>query len=197
MNSKDLERFLAKRTTWREGDVDQRTRLLRAARMVPTGARGTNAPDISAEHAATVLLSLAVSDRAADAVAAVLTYAPLQPASGGRFDGFAGKETFADALTDILEDHETRYRIAEVVICKSWPMARISTRSPEGETKDYAYGAAPSDVRTDTVRIETRISGSFLRTLAHRLHYGIRAARWAVDDDRVNASLSGGGGVDE
>lgn len=182
MNSKDYERFLASRTPFSVGEIDQRTRLLRAARMVPTGARGTNAPDISAEHAATVVISLAASDRVADAVQAVLAYAPLKPASDGQFEGFAG-ETFADALTAILEDYEARYRITEVVVCRSWPMARISTRAAEGEIKDYVYGVAPADVRTDTVRVETRLSGSFLRDLANKLHHGLRAARWAVDDE--------------
>ena len=178
MNSKDLERFLVTLGPWGATDVDQRTRNLRVARMLPTGGgRGPNAPEITAENAATVLISLAVSDRAVDAVQSVLTYAPLQPATGMKIDGyaadgFAGRETFAEALTLILEDYGYKYGIEEVVVCRTWPMARITRKAPDGEIQHFKYGydgsmaASEAGYRTSTVRVETRFSGGFLHQLA-------------------------------
>lgn len=190
MNSKDLERFLVTLTPWSATEIDQRTRNLRVARMLPTGGgRGPNAPEVGPEQAANVLISLAVSDRAVDAVQSVVTYAPLKPATGGRWDGFGGCETFADALTLILEDYGDKYGVEEVVICRTWPMAIITRKAPDGEVQTFVYGydscatANAEGYRTSTVRVETRFSGGFLHQLAIDLrgNYPVAPGDWDAE----------------
>ncbi|CAO3351904.1 hypothetical protein [Azospirillum melinis] len=201
MNAKGLERFLVSLTPWGATEIDQRTRNLRVARMLPTGGgRGLNAPEIGPEQAATVLISLAVSDRAVDAVQSVLTYAPLKPATGGQFDGFGACETFGEALTLILEDYGAKYDVEEVVICRTWPMAIITRKAPDGEIQEFVYGydssgtANAEGYRASIVRVETRFSGGFLHQLAIDLHSKgspVAAGEWvSTGSDRTGRSAT-------
>ena len=49
MNLRDLERLLQFLMNISASDLDQRARRLRAARMLPQGGHGVNAPQISAD----------------------------------------------------------------------------------------------------------------------------------------------------
>ena len=176
MNAKDLERFMVDLTPWSPTEIDQRARNLRVARMFPTGGgRGFNAPDVDTGHTATALIALGVSDKAVDAVQNVLTYAPLKSVNG-EFGGFGGRETFAEALELILEHPEGGLGVEEVVICRSWPMATIVRKNPDGERQVFVYGfdtfekVKVAGFKTYVVRVETHFSGGFLEQLALKLH---------------------------
>lgn len=66
MNAKQFEELLAERLSIAGSEADQRMRALRTAGIVPVGARGRHAPDITAIQASLMLLSM-VSRRAVDA----------------------------------------------------------------------------------------------------------------------------------
>ncbi len=172
MNAKDLERFLVEHTSWSPTEIDQRARNLRVSRMFPTGGgRGVNAPDVDSSHAAAALIALGVSDKAVDAVQSVVTYGPLLSV----YRGFFGRETFKGALELILESFDGKLCVDEVVICRSWPMAKIVCKKTDGGIDAFIYGYDTADkaiaagFKTYTVRVETRFGGGFLSELARKL----------------------------
>ncbi|GJE60731.1 hypothetical protein [Methylobacterium trifolii] len=81
MNAKQFQSLLARMAGIPESEADQRMRVLRQAEIVPTGARGRNAPDIEPIHAAFMILSL-ISRRAVDAGAVAHRAANLQMLNG-------------------------------------------------------------------------------------------------------------------
>lgn len=66
MKAREFQMFLSTTTGATLGEVDQRTRFLREAGLIKSGARGSGAPDINAVEAACMILAM-ISRRASDA----------------------------------------------------------------------------------------------------------------------------------
>jgi len=123
MRVKEFEREIAALTPFGATALDQRTRSLREANMLPVGAPGPNAPHLDIRHAASILVSLA-AETARDAARTVMTYECLVRQGRG-----GGQKLFMEALWNILEDPDNRQDIAEVRINCSWPEALIVKKS--------------------------------------------------------------------
>ena len=67
MTAKELERLLALRTGFGAAHLDQTTRALRAAGLLPAGRRGRGARSLDGIDAAMVLIALAAADQPAKA----------------------------------------------------------------------------------------------------------------------------------
>jgi hypothetical protein len=152
VNLRDLERLLVFLMNVSESDLDQRARRLRAARMLPQGGHGVNAPQISAEHAATMLIGVAAAARPGQVCEAVLKYAPMRAECPDEW-GFAGKQTFGEALTHILDtpglwpgkSSGNKTRVDRVEICCDAPEATVFYDNHEGEEVPYRYAVDPDD----------------------------------------------------
>lgn len=118
MRARDLELLLPTLSGHTAADLDLRFRELRKMRMLPTGGRGRHAPDITAEHVATILIAVAGSTKAIEAARAVLDFAPLREVEGGG-------ETFAEALTTILNDEDLAGVVGAVRLCRTLNFAEI------------------------------------------------------------------------
>ncbi|WP_341991848.1 hypothetical protein [Azorhizobium sp. AG788] len=118
MHARELELLLPSLSGRTSADLDLRFRELRKLRMLPTGGRGRHAPEIGAEHVATILIAVAGASKAIDAAYAVTRFAGLGEV------GSAG-ETFAEALTDILDSEELARVVKSVRLCHSHTFAEI------------------------------------------------------------------------
>jgi hypothetical protein len=120
MTAKELERLLAARTGFGAAHLDQTTRALRAAGLLPESRRGRGARALTGADVAVVLIALAAAGQPAKAPAAVRTYAGLRQV--GDEDGL----TLAEALACASVDAGRAATIRTVLVCRSWPMATIS-----------------------------------------------------------------------
>jgi hypothetical protein len=96
-------------------DLDIRMRELRQGKMLPTGGRGLNAPAITADHAATILIALKGSTKSVDAALAVNHFAELVD----------GDKSFAEALTELLKDQEAAATVDRVELNRTAISASI------------------------------------------------------------------------
>src|SRR5689334_1814244 len=112
MRARQFEMLLASFGLWSSSEIDQRTRALREIGALPIGGRGLNAPDITAEHAAMILIALASTERAGDAREATQVYASMADESG---------RTFAAALTAALSDPLDKLHLERVTVCRTIP----------------------------------------------------------------------------
>ncbi|NJO67513.1 MAG: hypothetical protein HC826_00580 [Rhodospirillales bacterium] len=124
MTAKDVERLLAKLTGFSAARLDQTTRALRAAAVLPQSQRGRGARQLSVSDVAFYLIAVAASDQPARAAEAVRCYAPMP----GQ-DGDSRGEPFAAAIGRALSDLTLASDIGTVLVCRSWPMATISRLS--------------------------------------------------------------------
>ena len=187
MRVREFEHCIASITPWSVSDLDQRTRRLREHRMLPTGGRGTNAPEMAPEHAATLLIALGGAERAVDAHKAVLEYAPMVPKDTNGRD-FLGSETFAEALTDILSDGALADRVEEIRICRSWEEATITYRTETGniERQRYAPADQPETGYGFAVRNEIVFGAGFISQVALDLSQPPEDGEW-VSDLKMNS----------
>ena len=128
MRAREFERDLAALSFWTESEIDQCTRQLRAVGSLPTGGRGLNAPDITAEHAAIILIGLAAARRSKDIPNAVETYGLMLPVA----EPFEGANRLRDVLTLLLTSWEQlKYAILPIITLSLVPLGVItrSTRS--------------------------------------------------------------------
>ena len=120
--------------------------------MLPQGGRGLHAPEIAAEHAANILMSLGSTDNATEAAISVMTYAPMTEKEGT----FLGLN-FAETLTALLEDVGWKFGVQEVRMCHSWPGATVLKKDgevvrfgpPAQDETDYRYAVYTETVFTD------------------------------------------------
>src|SRR5438045_3744774 len=165
MRAREFESELSALSFWSPSEIDQCTRQLRQAGLLPIGGRGLNAPDITPEHAALILIGLAAARRAADVKAAVQTYASM-PALG---EAFFGAETFARALTLMLSSWRTlrsELKIKGVVVCTTWPEAAVHFWSGAGEEQTAVYGEATVEHPGPGMRADVTFSPATLSMLA-------------------------------
>ena len=188
MNGKTLERLLVNLTPLSPSDLDARGRELRKLRMVPSGARGRNAPDFAPEHIAIFIIGVAGADNATHAGRAVMEYAPLVP-SDGRYSGFAGTETFADAITLMIEKPALAQRVRKIRICQSVPIAEIQW-DQSGEVKQAFYvkegmgDIDPAGIGGGFLTIWAEIGVGLIEMVGIKLEKeGVRAARISEGGD--------------
>lgn len=65
MNPKQLERYLENHTPRSAAMLDHTARALRGVNLLPTGGKGFGAVDVTPEHAASMLLAVAIVERPA------------------------------------------------------------------------------------------------------------------------------------
>ena len=109
---------------FRSAEIDHTSRALRAAGLMPIGGRGPHAAQLTAQHVANLLVGMN-APTAAQSAEFVVTWNSTSPADGEAY-GFAGCETFGEALTAILEDSNDQLKVANVVINLDWPQAAIN-----------------------------------------------------------------------
>ncbi|MFO1127845.1 MAG: hypothetical protein U1E66_05335 [Rhodospirillales bacterium] len=160
MTAKELERLLALRTGFGAAHLDQTTRALRAAGLLPAGRRGRGARSLDGTDAAMLLLALAAADQPARAPFAARTYADL------RLVGSGTPSTLVDAIAAATTDLNQAAAIRTVLICRSWPMATI-TRPAAFEIREDRYAADTSaTLSTHEAPIFCGLSGRLLHAVA-------------------------------
>ncbi|MFO1154345.1 MAG: hypothetical protein U1E42_11895 [Rhodospirillales bacterium] len=142
MTAKELERLLALRTGFGQAHLDQTTRALRAAAILPASRRGRGARPLDGRDVALVLIALAAAEQPAKAPAAVCTYAGLRRA------GDESDATLVDTLTRALAHATEAARIRTVLVCRSWPMVTITrpTAFDIGEERYLPIAGLPASV---------------------------------------------------
>lgn len=175
MRAADLLRTLELVTFRGAAELDIIGRELRKFQMLPKGGRGLNAPALSAQDVATVLIGMAGAANANAAARAVLDIAPLQPAGGLRAS-FRATETFADALAFALAHGDAARMVETVRICQSTPAASIAWNE-RGERRVALY--QPDKVNKEGLTVGagsclvwTEIPGAVLHQLAIDLEDG-------------------------
>ena len=137
---KSFERLVLTLGPWSAPHIDQVTRQLREHRMLPTGGRGLNAPDMDSGHATNILIALTASEKAVAAHRALMVYAPMCPKPND-FD-FLGCDTFAGAFEKILGEPALAYRVDRIVVCLTWPEAKIFSENEDGGIQVQRYAPA-------------------------------------------------------
>lgn len=145
MTSKELERLLAALTHFGPAYLDQLTRALRAAALLPASGRGRAATALVPIDVARYLISVGAADQPARAPAAGELYTALKQRSGGR-----NWPTLLIGMTALLAEREQAALLASLVICRSTPLATISLTDgdeirygPEDDAHPGAMSAAP------------------------------------------------------
>lgn len=164
MHETDFIALLGRMTPWRHRDIEARWRAMRRDRVLPADDPDPQSAEIGPERASYLLIALAAPDTAAEANGAVTAYAAM-PARG---EAFAGHPTFGEALAGVLGNAALAALIDDVVVCRTWPTARIEYTLEAGESGVARY-ADVEDHRTPGVRVETGLNGSLFRRLAAEL----------------------------
>lgn len=164
MHETDFITLLARMTPWRQRDVEARWRAMRRDAVLPADDPDPQSPEIGPERAGYLLIALAAPDTVAETNGAIAAYAAM-PARG---EPFAGQPSFGEALADILGNAALAELIDDVVVCRTWPTARIEYTLEAGQA-GVAHYADVEDHRTPGVRVEAGLSGSLFRRLAAEL----------------------------
>lgn len=156
MQSKNLEFYLAKRTTRSASFLDQIGRSLRKEGMLPSGSRGRNAPSLQANHVANFLIATAMASTAGDAPSVVATYSGL--VESGTDIHFPGQKpgqkllNFGEVLSSIFSNEEALELVVSVEF-QRWP-----------KHPDFVYSTS---VDIEWVRDEEWRLATFLPSGAH------------------------------
>ena len=134
------------------GRVEHASRSLRRAGIV--GAA------VTADHAAWLLIGIAVPGAALSAGLVVGMWAGMRSPEG------CGYPTFGAALAAILADTAGDLNVIEVRICTDFPAARIVTGFRHGGAV-YDFADHESDYQAKPIRRALVLSGGVLRTLAN------------------------------
>lgn len=181
MRAREFEVGLASMGPWTRSALDQCTRQLREAGLLPVGGRGPHAPDIDAEHAAAILIALGATDQASGMHLVVSVYSGLEIV-GGRTD-FLGNRRFGETFAKILKDPEGRYRITEVRINRTWPEVEILRAGGGGELviETYRRSDAPETGYGRAAHVECVLNGSLLSQAALDITQPEESGDWTVD----------------
>lgn len=169
MTAKELERILARLTGFGPAHLDQTTRALRAAGLLPPSPRGRGATPLIAADIATILIALASAEQPARTPAAVRAYASMVEVGG---EGEPG--TLSEALAENATDPQLAARIQTVLVCRSWPMATISVAAPGGGFAEVRYLPSPDlpPPRIHEAAVFCGLSGRLLAAIADRVRAG-------------------------
>jgi hypothetical protein len=156
MQVKALERLIASRGV-DASKADAITRKLRESGHLPLGGRGPNAPRIGSREAATLLIAVAGSSKAADASTRVEKLADLQSR--------ARANSLLDAVEKILSDPAERDSVREVRIARTRRRAVI-IRSDHSTEEFRPKGKRPQSGR---FFVEGILDNEFLSAVADAL----------------------------
>jgi len=170
MRAREFESDLAALSFWTRSEIDQCTRQLRQGGLLPVGGRGLNAPEITPEHAALILIGLSATHtgRSADVLDAVKTYGPMPPVG----EAFADATSFADAMTSILSSWNALRSVLtvhSVVVCATWPEATVNIMTKTGERLAFVYGNPDVEHPGPGMRADVTFSPATLSMLSRRL----------------------------
>ena len=183
MNAKDLERHITIHTHFTAAALDHRTRSLRSENLLPSGARGRSAPQINSTEAAHLFMSLGL-EKPQDAARAVRTFSIFEEkqASDDGEVAFLGCN-FGKALSAILEDAAGQYKVKEVRLCHSWPMATVvfedggHTRFGPKDQPQAGFGSLGF--------VEVVLRGGLLRDITANLQDPGRRGGWVSDNPKA------------
>jgi hypothetical protein len=166
MTAKELERILARLTGFGTAHLDQTTRALRAAGLLPPSPRGRGATPLTGADIATILIALAGAEQPAKTPAAARAYAAMVQVGGD-----ARSDTLAEALTRAAVDPARAARIQTVLVCRSWPMATISVQTGGSGVEEVRYLPAPDlpPPRIHEAAVFCGLSGRLLTAIAERM----------------------------
>ena len=167
MRVRGLERLLTAQGV-SAAKMDGITRKLRESGRLPKGGRGTNAPVIGPDEAATILIAVAGSARANEADVRVAKLETLVR------DGRPGACTLREAVTSLLRDPESLDAMAQVRIARTRRKAAFIFR--DGRVEEF-HTAKP-DSRADRYYVEGILSAPLLKLVARAIrddedHLGI------------------------
>ena len=168
MRARQFEILMATLGGWSSSDLDVRTRQLRGCELLPKGGRGPHAPEINAEHAATILLAMAVAPRAVDAGTRLPPY--LSMVGPDPLDG-QGSIGFREALAKVLADPAFTSGIEAVSVCRSAPQARISLEV-KGAIQEFVYCNPANPAVIPGIREDLTFSGALLHQFSFNLKFG-------------------------
>jgi hypothetical protein len=163
---------------WQPADIQQRTRLLREARLLPHSGRGRRALRVSPAHAATLLIGVAAADKTVDVVEVTRRYLGLKRVGGSSSD--ADPVSFADSLAAVLADPAVASRTRRVTICRTWPEARIEwAKEKKGKKRitDRFRSDDPLPPRQDLIRLDAVLDPKLLEEIASHLA-GLYEVTW-------------------
>lgn len=158
MNNKQFERAICGLSNFRPFALDERTRALRTAGLLPYGARGPHAPQISPDSAAKVLISLASED-AKNAPELVLKFWSMVEKDGNFLSC-----SFGETLADILTDLSWKCDVSQVSLCRTFPMALITLKN--GEITRFGPEDQPDSGFGFAIWSEFVLSEGFLHQIA-------------------------------
>ncbi len=148
MTARQLEQMIIAICPWNKWDLDQRTRDLRNAQIIPIGGRGKFTPEIGPKIAAAILLSLA-SERPGNAAESVNSYGALLSSEG---------LTLLEVVTDHLRSVQGAQGVKSTTLCRSRLEASI----------DYLDGSRRTfgGQQQGLARVDLTLSGTLLVTIA-------------------------------
>ncbi len=166
MTGPELQSLIHTLTPFSAAVIDQTFRALRMRDLVPTSPRGGTPIHMARDHAAWIILALAIDRAPAKAAELVATWGAMVPT-----DDRSGFPTFGQALAASLSDDSAALRIWEIRVCRDWPRAEIVV-GEEGARTTYVFGftsvgeARAAGFRTAPCRSEFVVSGGALQALA-------------------------------
>jgi hypothetical protein len=145
MTSKELERLVAALTHFGRAHLDQLTRALRAAGLLPASGRGRAAMPLAPIDVARYLIALGAAEQPSRSPAACELYAGLKHRGGSQ-----NWPTLLVGMTTLLAERDLAVQLASLVICRSTPLAIISLTDgdevrygTDDDTHPGATSAAP------------------------------------------------------
>ena len=182
MTAKELERLLAIRTGFGAAHLDQTTRALRAAGLLPASRRGRGARSLNGADVAVVLIALAAAEQPVKAPAAVRIYAGLRRTGGG------DEVTLTEALALAATDATRAATIRTVLVCRSWPMVTISRPAASGILEErYLPAVTTPALCVHDAPVFCGLSGRLLQAVAKAMAAGGTAAHSTADQSVVLA----------
>ena len=144
VRAKDLESKLPTFFPRSRSELQQIFESLRDDGLLPTGGRGPNAPHITVQHGASILIAICSPRTLAQSAEFVVEWGGMKPV-GKKLSDFAGVKNFRQALEVLLSDAEDKVRLKEVRITLNWPRAIIVLDSGKQFTFGYEDSLAASD----------------------------------------------------
>lgn len=156
VNARDLERLLTAQGVG-GAKMDAVTRKLRESGRLPKGGRGTNAPTIGPNEAATILIAVAGSAKGNEADARVGKLECLRSTSDDH-----AKRTLLEVLALLLEDPSELANVAEVRVART--QRRAAIHSIDGRVEEFR--APKPENRTDRFCVEGILPSPLLRLIS-------------------------------
>lgn len=204
MRLREFQRVLEPILGMDKSQIETRVRRLRESGLLPSGGRGRNAPHITAEHAALVLIAIASAEYSTDALRSVQLVGQAEPVKiydDGSIAKLAkpyiGATTLLELMTYFILDGDNADETYSILISPKSGMARltaahdvndlyVNVKEVDGELRTSVEGA-----RQILSQPAWEFSGEFFRKIAkHFVVYGpphmvASETTWAKDYERT------------